>query len=664
MAGQTNTVVIFGNMRRQGILVLAISMLGLCIAAGCVRGVGTRPHDGTAATSPNACAGTPNTPGPDNPPASQPAQIAASSLPNTVSPPAAAPTTMRDGVVLASADTSQAATAVRFAVVPDQAAGAQLGQPEVVPLPQPTASENKTGVAESVASSSGEPRITLHVDNLDVSKTLEMVSRQARANILVSPGVTGTVTLDLRNKTVDETLQTLARLCRLTIRRDKDIIYISTPGELRQIEEDDLPIRVYHLNYVKSMDVQAMIQPLLSSKGKLSKSPDAEIGVQSDASGGGGAGGTSSVKAGGNSMAGGDILVVQDYEQVLKSIDRVVAQIDVQPIQVLIEAVIVSIKLNKDMDLGVNFALLDGAGTALGVVGNGAAINAAAGFTPASVLATGGKLASGFAENVPGVKFGWVGDHTTGFIRALEHMGETKVLACPRILVLNKQPAQLHLGKQLGYQTSTVSQTSTTQTVQFLSVGTLLLLRPYVSSDGMVRMEVHPERSTGQLDSNGVPQTDTTTVTSNVLVPDGATIVIGGLMDTQVDKDWQGVPFLSRIPVLGYAFRHTVEATVKTELIVILTPHIWRPQCLDAINHLGQPRALGLEERVGQRPHAEARDGPNLFDIPPSRQCPEPDPGPGQLAPIPLGAPVPTANQSAGVGQGVPSNQVAPLAGR
>ena len=75
---------------------------------------------------------------------------------------------------------------------------------------------------------------------------------------------------------------------------------------------------------------------------------------------------------------------------------------------------------------------------------------------------------SGFAEDTNGLKFGFVSNSTTGFIRALETMGETKVLACPRLLVLNKQRAEIHLGKQLGYQTSTVSQTSTTQTVQFL----------------------------------------------------------------------------------------------------------------------------------------------------------------------------------------------------
>ena len=191
---------------------------------------------------------------------------------------------------------------------------------------------------------------------------------------------------------MDDALQAIATLCHLEIRRDGDFLYISTPAEVRQHEEEDLPVRVYRLNYVKSSDVQKMIKPLLSKKGMITASPDSEVGLPSDASAAATAGGQETlkgdVKGGGNSLAGGEIVVVQDYEHVLKTVDRVVAQIDVQPIQVLIEAVIVSVKLNKGLELGANFAVLDGAGKTLGVLGNGSLINAAAGFAPASVLTT------------------------------------------------------------------------------------------------------------------------------------------------------------------------------------------------------------------------------------------------------------------------------------
>ncbi len=460
-----------------------------------------------------------------------------------------------------------------------------------------------------------EKRITLHIDDLDVRKALEMLSRQTSMSMAISPGVSGRVTVDLRDKTVGEALETIAKLCHLTIRRDRNITYVATLADLRQGEEDELPIRVYHLNYVRSTDLEAMIRPLLSpDKGQMTTSPDSERGI-----------GASSDKAGGNLMAGGEIVIVQDYEQILRTVDRVVAQIDVQPQQVLIEAVVLELQLNKDTELGVNFALLDGAGKALAVFGDGSLINAAAGFTPASVLAAGGAVANnaggGFSEPVPGLKFGFVNSSTTGFIRALETLGETKVLATPRVLVVNKNRAEIQLGDRLGYQTINQTATSTTQQVNFIDTGTLLRLRPFISSDGIIRMEIHPERSSGNIDSNGVPQTNGTQLTSNVMIPDGATLVIGGLIDNQKDHTRGGFPLLDQLPWIGFLFRTTTDKTTRTEMIVLLTPHIWRPECAAATNYMGRPKTLGLENRLEAGPRQEDKEAAHLFEINPP-PCP------------------------------------------
>ncbi len=472
--------------------------------------------------------------------------------------------------------------------------------------------------------------VTIHVDNMEVRKTLEMLSRQANMNILVSPGVTGTITLDLRDLSVDDTLNAIAELCRLKVRRDGNLIYVSTVQEWKLAEEDNLPIRVYRLNYVKSTDIQEMVQKLLSNKGVFTASPDSEIGLTSDASKASEGVSTKAVKAGGNSMAGGEIVIVQDYESVLEKVDRVIAEIDVQPIQVMIEAVIVSVKLEKGMELGVNFGLLDGAQQALAVAGSGTAINAATGFLPAAVVTEAGKVAgtpiSGFARDNGGLKFGYVQKDTTGFIHALESLGETKVLACPRLFVVNKQRAEIHLGDRLGYATSTQTQTSTVEKVEFTDVGTQLRLRPFISSDGMIRLEVHPERSSGVIDSAGIPQISGAQVTTNVIVPDGKTLVIGGLIDDEEQDTRDGLPFLSRLPWIGWLFGQTDDKVTKKELIVILTPHIWHPQCPEGLDYLGALRSLGLERRVSQRPRGELRDGPSLYEIPPPG-CPYPETG-------------------------------------
>jgi len=104
----------------------------------------------------------------------------------------------------------------------------------------------------------------------------------------------------------------------------------------------------------------------------------------------------------------------------------------------------------------------------------------------------------------------------------------------------------------------------------------------------MVRMEIHPERSSGSV-VNNIPNTSTAAVTSNVMVPDGATIVIGGLMEKIPTLSQTGVPYLSRIPYVGALFRDRVVSNTRNELIVLLTPRIWNPNCPQALNVSGSP---------------------------------------------------------------------------
>ncbi|MDB5336883.1 MAG: xpsD [Planctomycetaceae bacterium] len=547
---------------------------------------------------------------------------------------------------------------------------AQAEVPKLVPGPElklsPAALGTVPKAEEKVAGLPPKPEvdpadaipITLHMDDLDVRKALEMLSRESTLNVLVSPGVTGKVTADLKNVTYEQALQAILKLCDLSARREGSIIYVYTNEEISKqnnIGNDGKQVtRVYRLNYVRSADIATMIQPFLSQDGKLSQTPPSSVGISEggaaggggtsggssggsggssggsgggsggssgggsggsggsgggmagalagalgggggggQSSGSGGGGGGSDGGTGGDAMAGGDFVVIQDTEAVLQTIDRLISQLDVQPIQVLIEAVIMTVTRTSSQDLGINYAVLDGAGRNLVAVGSGAAINAAAGFDPSQVLAAGsplktlgttlvsqgGKLAgdsaSGFAQNSQGIKFGFVDNNLTGFIRALEQIGETDILASPRLLVLNKQRAELQLGDRLGFRTLTQTQTSTVQKVEFLNVGTQLFLRPFISSDGMVRMEIHPERSEGSIVDN-IPQTRTSQLTTNVMVPDGSTIVIGGLMETVANKTTSGIPGLGRLPWIGTLFRDRSMSTSKKELIVLLTPRIWK----------------------------------------------------------------------------------------
>ena len=238
--------------------------------------------------------------------------------------------------------------------------------------------------------------------------------------------------------------------------------------------------------------------------------------------------------------------------------------------------------MNRDTNLGINFAVLNGrGGEGLTVLGNGLDIQVNAGFTPYRVFDrfTGkinGIVGAGFLAGNIYFKDIFINRTTAGFIKALEQVGEVNVLASPRVFVLNKQRAEIQLGQRLGYFTATQNLTSTAQTVQFLNTGTLLRLRPFVSNDRMIRLEVHPEKSTGTVDNN-VPKSNTSEVATNVMVPDGATVVIGGLIENSDSSFQQGTIGLSRLPVAGSLFRAKTQSSTKRELIVLLTPRIWNP---------------------------------------------------------------------------------------
>jgi type IV pilus assembly protein PilQ len=149
------------------------------------------------------------------------------------------------------------------------------------------------------------------------------------------------------------------------------------------------------------------------------------------------------------------------------------------------------------------------------------------------------------------------------------------VLANPKVLALNKQKGEVIVGRKDGYMTSTTTESSTVQTVEFLETGTRLVFRPYIGDDGYIRMEIHPEDSSGGLAGQAnLPFKITTEVTSNVMVKDGNTIVIGGLFREDSNTTRGQVPFLGNLPLAGALFRKQSDHTLREEVIILLTPHI------------------------------------------------------------------------------------------
>jgi hypothetical protein len=183
----------------------------------------------------------------------------------------------------------------------------------------------------------------------------------------------------------------------------------------------------------------------------------------------------------------------------------------------------------------------------------------------------------------------------------LEGVTDTTVLANPKILTLNKQKGEVIVGKETGYLTTTTTETTSTQTVQFLDTGTRLIFRPYIGDDGYIRMEIHPEDSDGGLQTAAnLPFKTTTEVTSNVMVKDGHTIVIGGLFRESSQSTRSQIPVLGNLPWAGPLFRQQADTTVRQELIVLITPHIIEDQ--DAYADMSKEELKDAQRlRVGVR---------------------------------------------------------------
>ncbi len=473
---------------------------------------------------------------------------------------------------------------------PAPATGPLVPNPAIAPPPAPAPapvqttgppaveSRSRRSPAESGSGASGregtikifpgegaddDEKFSLQVQDAELTQVLDMLGQLAGVNILPSADVAGRVSLNLQDVTVDRALEAILRSRGYVYERESDFIYVKSAAEVAQFKllNRKLITKVYQPNYISANELSKLLTPILSKDGKHAVTTPSQVGIAK-----------SPENAGGDGLAQRDALLIQDYAEVIAEIDRVIIEMDVPPLQIIIEAKILSVALSDSMEFGVNFALLNGSQKQLVTSGNGATLGGSSGFPNAPTLVP---PAGDFIANTAGLKYGFVSGDVTGFIKALENIADTSLVAAPQIRVLNKQKAEMIIGNRLSYKTLAFNGTQTVENVQFLDSGTKLLLRPFISPDGLVRLEVHPERSSATINKEtGLPNQETTEVTTNIMVRDGTTVVLGGLISEETTESIDRVPFLGAIPMVGAAFRNKTEKTQRTELIVLLTPRI------------------------------------------------------------------------------------------
>ncbi len=437
--------------------------------------------------------------------------------------------------------------------------------------------------------------VEMHVSDLPLSTVLQLLSMEGRRNIVASPNVQGRVTANLYGVTLEQALEAVLIANGAGYRTVGDFIYIYTVEELAAMdaaETSPLVSRVYRLSYISAKDAQALLTPVVGKNGTVTVSPEPEEGLGSDAQDGGG-----------YSYAANDCLVVTARLDRLPEIESILKQIDVRPKQVLIEATILRAELSEDNALGIDFSLVGGVDLELlGATSNGIA-DISLGTLPQNRLERFNAAAvTDLTGNVPsgGMTLGIIKDHVAVFLRALEEVTDTAVLANPKLLALNKQKAQVIVGRRDGFFTTTVTETQAIQAVEYLETGTQLIVRPFIGNDGFIRVELHPEDSVGFVNAQGLPSEQTTEITTNVIIRDGETILIGGLFREVTADARSQVPGLGSLPGIGAAFRSRSDSTAREEIIILLTVHIIKDR--DAFAEASRELWEGAERlRVGIR---------------------------------------------------------------
>jgi type IV pilus secretin PilQ/predicted competence protein len=430
--------------------------------------------------------------------------------------------------------------------------------------------------------------IDLHVVDTDIALVLRMLTEQTQTNILASPSVKGRVTASLYRVSLREALDAILRSNGLAFREEGNFVYVFTNEELAE-KQSALRTRrteVFQLHYTPVSAAQAALRSVLSDKVKVETTTTDGVG------------GT---------------LIINDFEENLEQVKRVLAEVDRRPAQILVEATIVVVSLNDENKLGVNLTLLGGVDfTGL----TGTVINPASGPGLNNAL-NGGILnqpigtpiiESGYVAGQTGgggLKLGIVANNVSVFIEALETAADTMVMANPKLLVLDRQQGEVRVGAELYYRSSiTVTDGGNTQgTTDKLETGTTLRFTPTVGEDGYVMLQITPEESTGTLvqDQFGsLPQKNLARVNSSIIVKDGHTVVIGGLFRESSTRSRSQAPGLGSLPLIGAAFRSQTDSTRREEILILLTPHIVRDT--DALSADGSKTADRVEQmRVSMR---------------------------------------------------------------
>ena len=466
-------------------------------------------------------------------------------------------------------------------------------------------------------------KLSLDIKGMDILDVFRLLSMRGDLNIIAGKNVTGKVTLFLKNVDIWEAFEIIIAANSLAFEKRNDIIYVMTERDYEltygKKYEDRRIVKSIKLQHATAGDISKAVSQFKTNIGRVVADDVSDTIVLMDI--------PKVVAEMEKIIKGLDIpletkvyslqyakvdemkerlsemltdnigslridertnkVVVTDLAEKIPLFDKVIAAFDEKHKEVIIEAKILQITLNDDYKTGINWdAVFVNMNNSLhNIATRGVSLKYS---DQASIIPTTTSTGAGGALQIGNLS----SEGYQAVIQALKEYGETRLLSSPRIAVINNEEASILVGTNQPYATRTISQGSggtgniEAENVTFIDLGIKLIVTPTINDDNFVTMKIKPEVSSKLGDfviessQNTIPIVKTTTTETIVMVKNGATVLIGGLIEENRRENVKEVPGLADIPIIGNLFRSRTIGSgdntnpEKTELVIFLTPHI------------------------------------------------------------------------------------------
>lgn len=406
--------------------------------------------------------------------------------------------------------------------------------------------------AENV-SITNEGMISLDFREADIKNVLQILAYKSGVNIVTSPDVTGIITIRLNEVPWKQALDVILKTNGFAYDQKGNIITVTTVEDMKKKREDALLLadqeplttETFTLNFGKASDIIASIEKMKSDRGSI------------------------------NFDERTNMIIITDIAPKIEVMAGVIEKLDTTTPQILIEAKIVETNFNDQENLGIDWV------TKASVAGS-----ARPTIYPFTTTTSSKYAPDAIPAATEGFTYGTLNFSTLSAVfELLKTKTDTNILSQPRIMTLDNQPAQIIVGEQYPIPTYTYNEEQARLQVsgwEYKDIGIIFDVTPHVNSTGYVTLEIEPKITAIStfvtVENTSLPRLSNESAKTIVLVKDGDTVVIAGLVKSKTIEIRKKTPLLGDIPIIGLAFQKKEDAIDKQDLMIFITPHVITPE--------------------------------------------------------------------------------------